>query len=162
MEKEEKKDNILSINEYKDKVHIILAHSYSVYLSFFLIGVFLDLIFNLKILNVTFVMPLGVILIVLASLLIFWAQKTSRNFKKETLTKETFSKGPYRFSRSPTHWGLFFLTLGFGLVINAVFIVIFSIFSFILTKLIYLKKEEKILEKKYGEPYREYKKSVRF
>jgi len=49
MEKEEQKNNILEINQHKNKVHIVLAHSYSVYLSLFLVGVFLDLVFNLKI-----------------------------------------------------------------------------------------------------------------
>jgi len=162
MEKEEQKNNILEINQHKNKVHIVLAHSYSVYLSLFLVGVFLDLVFNLKILNFTFVVPIGIALIFLASLLILWAQRTSRNLKKENLTKETFCKGPYSFTRSPTHWGLFFLTLGFGLIVNAIFIVISTIISFAITKFIYLKKEETILEKKYGAPYIEYKKSVKF
>ena len=162
MEKEDQKENILEINQHKNKVHIILAHSYSVFLSLFLVGVFLDLIFNLKILNFTFILPIGVAFIFLASLLILWAQKTSRNLKKENLTKETFFKGPYRFTRSPTHLGLFFLTLGFGLIVNGIFIVISTIISFAITKLVYLKKEETILEKKYGAPYLEYKKAVKF
>ena len=162
MEKEDQKENILEINQHKNKVHIILAHSYSVFLSLFLVGVFLDLIFNLKILNFTFILPIGIALIFLASLLILWAQKTSRNLKKENLTKETFFKGPYRFTRSPTHLGLFFLTLGFGLIVNGIFIVISTIISFAITKLVYLKKEETILEKKYGAPYLEYKKAVKF
>ena len=162
MEKEDQKENILEINQHKNKVHIILAHSYSVFLSLFLVGVFLDLIFNLKILNFSFILPIGVAFIFLASLLILWAQKTSRNLKKENLTKETFFKGPYRFTRSPTHLGLFFLTLGFGLIVNGIFIVISTIISFAITKLVYLKKEETILEKKYGAPYLEYKKAVKF
>ena len=90
-----------------------------------------------------------------------WSQKTSRKFSKENLCKESFSKGPYFITRCPTHWGLFLLTLGFGLIAHAVFIVIFSIISFVITKLVYLNHEERILEKKYGDPYREYKKSVR-
>ncbi len=152
----------MNVNPDKDKVHIVLAHSYSVYFLLFLAGVFLDLIFNLKIFNFPFMMPLGVVLILLATLLIFWAQRTSRNLNKETLTPETFMKGPYRYSRSPTHWGLFFLMLGFGLLNGAIFIVIFAFIAFFLTKLVYLKKEEAILLKKYGAPYSEYKQIVKF
>ena len=74
----------MNVNPDKDKVHIVLAHSYSVYFLLFLAGVFLDLIFNLKIFNFPFMMPLGVVLILLATLLIFWAQRTSRNLNKET------------------------------------------------------------------------------
>jgi len=106
--------------------------------------------------------PMGISLIFLASLFILWAQKTSRNLKKENLTKESFYKGPYCFTRSPTHLGLFLLMLGFGIMNSSTLIVIFSIFSFIITRLVYLQKEEKILEKKYGAPYIEYKKLVQF
>lgn len=162
MEKEEKKEDILNINQHKNKVHVVLAHSYFVYFLFFLVGVFLDLIFNIKILNSPVMVSIGVILILLATALIFWAQKNSRNLEKETLTKESFCNGPYCITRSPTHWGLFLLMLGFGITINAIFIIITTIISFVITRLIYLKKEEGILEKKYGIPYIEYKKLVRF
>jgi protein-S-isoprenylcysteine O-methyltransferase Ste14 len=156
MGKEEAKENILNINQ-----HVVLAYSYSVYFVLFLVGVFLDLIFNIKIFNFSLMVPVGIALILLATLLIFWAQRTSRNLEKETLTKESFCKGPYRFTRSPTHWGLFFLMLGFGIIINAIFIIISTFISFILTKFIFLKREETILEKKYGTPYLEYKQSVK-
>jgi protein-S-isoprenylcysteine O-methyltransferase Ste14 len=152
MENTDKKESVFEVDQYKDKVHWVLAYSYSVYFTLFLVGVFLDLIFNLKFLNFSPVTSIGVIFIVLATGLIFWAQRTSRNLKKETLTKETFCKGPYRFTRSPTHWGLFLLILGFGIIINAIFVVISAIISLILTKLIYLKKEETILEKKNCAP----------
>ena len=156
------KGDILGENQHKNKVHRILANSYSVSFLFFLAGVLLDLLFKLKFLNFSFMVPTGIVLIFLASLLILWAQKTSRNLKKENLSKESFNKGPYAFTRSPTHWGLFFLMFGFGIMNSAVFIVTLSIISFIFTKFIYLKKEEIILEKKYGAPYLEYKKLVRF
>lgn len=161
MDKNETEENIVKINEYKDKVHVVLAHSYAVYFSLFLAGVLFDLIFNLRILSFPLMTPAGIILILSATLLIFWAQKTSRNLKKETITKETFMKGPYRYSRGPTHWGLFFLMLGFGLLNGAIFIVIFTFISLLVTKFTYLRKEETILEKKYGAPYLEYKKEVK-
>lgn len=156
---EEKID--LNTKESKDGVHGILAHSYSAYFISFLVGVLLDLILKLKIFNFDLMEEVGIFMIILASLLIFWAQKTSRNLKIEDLKKENFSKGPYAFTRSPTHWGLFFLTLGFGIMTGAVFVVISTIVSHIISRFIYLKKEEMILEKKYGAPYLEYKKSVK-
>ena len=51
MEKGEQKEKILEISQDKEKVHIVLANSYSVFFLLFLVGVFLDLIFNIKILN---------------------------------------------------------------------------------------------------------------
>jgi protein-S-isoprenylcysteine O-methyltransferase Ste14 len=148
-------------NLYKDKVHWVLSYSYTFYLALFLVGIFLDSIFRWKIFSSPIFTIVGLFFLLLATLLIFWAQRTSRNLKKEILTKETFLKGPYAFSRNPTHWGLFLLTFGFGFTINAPFIMLASIVSFIVTKMVFLKKEEKILEQKYGEPYLEYKKSVK-
>ena len=145
----------------KYQIHKVLAHSYTFYFLSFLVSLFLDLFFPLRLFKHPLIAPIGSLIIVLATFLIFWAQKTSRNLKKDILVKEDFSRGPYSLSRTPTNWGLFFLTLGFGLLANAFFVVVFSIISFIIAKLVFLKKEEMILEKKYGEPYREYKKIVR-
>ena len=105
-------------NDIKNKiekmsVHGILAHSYSVYLFFFLISVCLDFVFPIKIFNNLLFVYFGFILLVLGTFLIFWAQKTSRNLQKANITKETFCGGPYRYTRIPTSFGLFFLVFGF-------------------------------------------------
>ena len=158
-----KKGSSVHAHKSKRTVHHVLAHSYSFYFLFFLLGVFLNLFFPIRIFNNSIMVPVGVLLLIMASLLILWAQKTSRDFRKEeNINKETFCRGPYCYTRSPTHWGLFLLMLGFGVVINAVFIILFTIISFIVTKLVFLKKEESILADKYGTPYLEYKKSVKF
>jgi len=163
MEKEDKTNTKIIPRE---RVHTVLAHSYVFYLFAFLAGLFLDFIFPTKFFKQPALLVLGGMLIIFATFLIFWAQKTSRDFKKEKkgnlLTKKIFCRGPYRFTRGPTHWGLLLLILGFGLFVNAFFIVIFVLVSFIVTKLVFLKKEEMILGEKYGDPYLEYKKLVRF
>ena len=157
-----KKGSSVHAHKSKRTVHHVLAHSYSFYFLFFLLGVFLNLFFPIRIFNNSIMVPVGVLLLIMASLLILWAQKTSRDFRKEeNINKETFCRGPYCYTRSPTHWGLFLLMLGFGVIINAVFIILFTIISFVITKLVFLKKEESILADKYGAPYLEYKKSVK-
>jgi len=149
-------------NPHKNKVHRILAYSYLFYFILFLFGLFLDFLFPLKVFDNYAIASIGILFLILGTFLILWAQKSSLNFKKENITKETFSHGPYRYTKSPTHFGLFLMMLGFGIMINALFIVIFSIISFFITKSIFLKKEEKILTQKYGTSYVEYKKSVKF
>ena len=149
-------------NPHKNVVHKILAHSYLFYFISFLLGLFLDFIFPLKIFEELTMASVGTTFLILGTFLILWAQKSSHNFKKESLNKETFCGGPYRYTRSPTHLGLFLLMLGFGIVANALFIIIFSIISFIVTKLIFIRKEEEVLTQKYGVPYIEYKKTVKF
>lgn len=149
-------------NHYRSKVHRILAHSYTMYFILFLIGVYLDFIFKIKIFTSSIMVPVGIIFLIFASFLIFWAQKTSRNLNLENLSKESFLKGPYRYTRSPTHWGLFFLVLGFGIIANAFFVIFATVISFIISKFVFLEKEEKILAEKYCTPYLEYKKMVKF
>ncbi|OGI95494.1 hypothetical protein A2917_02975 [Candidatus Nomurabacteria bacterium RIFCSPLOWO2_01_FULL_42_17] len=143
------------------RVHKILAHSYTMYFILFLIGVTLDFIFQIKIFTNPIFSVIGIIFLVFASFLILWAQKTSRNFNIENLSKETFCKGPYCYSRHPTHWGLFSLVLGFGIIANAFFVVLSTIISLFISKFFFLKKQDAVLAEKYGAPYLEYKKSVK-
>ena len=161
---EEKTEEFIHNKEIllKEKVHTVLAYSYLFYFIALLIALFLDFIFSFRIFDQTLILPVGILFLLFGSLLILWAQKTSRSLNKENVTKETFSHGPYYFTRTPTHWGLTFLMLGFGIIANAVFIVLFAIISFVISKFVFLKKEETILAQKYGVPYLEYKKSVRF
>lgn len=154
--KQEKKDTFK-----KSTVHGVLAHSYLFYFILFLLGLFLDFLFSLKIFENIAISSIGVILLILGTFLIFWAQRTSHKLEKENISKETFYQGPYCYTRTPTHLGLFLLMLGFGVVINSLFIIIFSVISFFITKFTFIKKEEKILAFKYGAPYLEYKKSVK-
>lgn len=148
--------------KHNNKVHHVLAHSYMIYFVAFLLGLLLEFIFPAKIFKQMAVAPLGVTLLFLGTLLIFWAQHTSRHFHKENLTKEAFCKGPYCYTRMPTQWGLFFLLLGFGLVINAMFVVIFTVLSFFISRFTLFSQQEKILAEKYGAPYLEYQKAVKF
>lgn len=148
-------------NPHKNKVHKVLAYSYSFYFISLLLAVSLDFAFPFKVLKNSIASPVGAVFLILGTILVLWAQRSSIKLQKEKISKEVFYRGPYRFTRSPTHFGLLFLILGFGIMDNALFIVIFSIISFIVTKLVFLKEEEKILAEKYGTPYLEYKKSVK-
>lgn len=162
METEVKTEEFNDKGIYKNKVHRVLAHSYLFFFLFFLIGLFLDFLFPLKIFDENNMMWFGILFLICGTGLIFWAQKSSLKLRKEDISKDTFYRGPYRYSRSPTHYGLFFLMLGFGFTANALFIVLFSAISFFITKFVFIKKQERILEEKYGTPYIEYKKLVKF
>ncbi len=162
MEISEKVEYFENKNPHKNKVHHVLAYSYIFCFILFLIGLLFDFIFPLKIFGKFNIMFLGALFLIFGTFLIFWAQISSHRLKKENINKETFCNGPYRFTRSPTNFGIFILTLGFGIIMNALFIVVSSVISFIVGKFIFIKKEEEILAQKYGAPYLEYKKSVKF
>ncbi len=158
----DKKENTQA-HHHKRTVHHVLVHSYSLYFLLFILGVFLDLVFPVKIFHNSAVTIIGLLLIILSPLLILWAQRTSRDLRNvENIKKEHFCRGPYCYTRNPTHLGLVILMLGFGIMANAFFIVLFTVIYTIFARFIFIKKEELILVNKYGAPYIEYRKSVRF
>lgn len=149
--------------EARHLVHHTLAHSYTVYFFVLLFGVALDMFFPFRIFPAWISGGVGIGLLVFASILIVWAQRSSLHLAKaEEVTAANFCKGPYCYTRTPTHWGLFLLVLGFSLMINAFFITLFTIISFVITKLVFIKDQEAILERRYGDAYKEYKNKVRF
>lgn len=146
----------------KAKLNKILSNSYLFYFLIFFVGVLFNLVFPMHLLKNSYIMPVGFVLIVLASFLIFWIKINPKKPNKEVVKKEDFMQGPYKYTSIPTHWGIFLLILGFGVMVNAGFIVILTTFSFLLTLPAFLKMQEMVLIEKYGDVYKEYKKTVRF
>jgi protein-S-isoprenylcysteine O-methyltransferase Ste14 len=141
--------------------HHVLAHSYSVFFFGLLVGLLLDIFLPFKIIPPYF-QYLGLIMILVGPLLIYWAQKTSGKIrlKKEALVAEDFKKGPYAVTRGPTHLGLALLTIGFGLLNNALFVVLLSIVVYFISKRVFLREQEKMLAQSYGEEYHKYQQEV--
>jgi len=153
-----------SPNSRYGMVHFILSHSYIMFLAAVVLGLICDVFLRIKIFNSHIYEYVGTIMIIAGSLLIYWAQSTSSATRKKTLTKAVeptdFEDGPYRYSRNPTHIGLTIMTLGLAFVLNSVSSMIFIIIASLVTKFIFLQKEEALLEQRYGKPYADYKKKV--
>ncbi|HAE36420.1 MAG: hypothetical protein UR85_C0002G0044 [Candidatus Nomurabacteria bacterium GW2011_GWF2_35_66] len=145
-------------------VHQLLFLSYSVFLFSVILGVIMDIIFPFRIFSNIIFQYIGILMIILGSVIAYWAQSTSGNYKEEKAklkNKTYFDRGPYKYLRSPTHFGLFIMTLGLALMINSLFSIIFTVLAQIITKIFFVRKQEKILEDKYGEVYVNYKKKVK-
>jgi protein-S-isoprenylcysteine O-methyltransferase Ste14 len=52
--------------------------------------------------------------------------------------------------------------LGFGIMNNALFVIVTTFISFFISKFVFIDRQERILADKYGAPYLEYKKAVKF
>jgi protein-S-isoprenylcysteine O-methyltransferase Ste14 len=151
-------------NPRVSKVHSVLAYSYLVFLFSVILGVIFDIFIKNKIFSDIIYQQIGFFMLVISSIIIYWAQSTSSNYAKninKDKTRSQFEYGPYRYLRSPTHFGLFIMTLGLSLIINSLFSVLFTLIAYIISKFFFLKKEEEILEDKYGEVYTEYKEKVK-
>lgn len=68
--------------------------------------------------------------------------------------------GPYRIVRNPMYLGGGMMLIGFGLFLQSISIVLFSFLWFLLAHLFVILVEEPGLEKRFGQSYVEYKRSV--
>lgn len=158
--------NVASTPDSGLTVHQILANSYLLYLLAVIFGFVIDVLFPVQI-PVKAFSPLGLILIILGTVVIVWAQRSSgkssaiRRSAKEDLGVHHFSTGPYYVTRIPTQYGLFFMTFGLGMIFYSLFMMIAVLVAFIIARYVFIPKEEAYLVKKYGQAYLDYKKTVR-
>lgn len=148
----------------KGMVHFVLLHSYLIFLLAVILGTFFDPLYTKRIFSTGVHQVAGFVMLIIGSILIYWAQTSSSNYKQKAVAqypKSFFELGPYKYLRSPTHFGLFILTLGFATIINSIFGILFVFIAYAITKFFFLKKEEKLLELKYGQAYKDYKKRVK-
>jgi protein-S-isoprenylcysteine O-methyltransferase Ste14 len=144
-------------------VHFVLSHSYTVFLLAIILGVFLDIVTGVTLQQQAYFQYIGLAMLLVGPMLIYWAQYTSSCSKdkmEQERTERDFEAGPYKYTRNPTHLGIAIMTLGLACVLNSFFSVIFILTASLVSKLIFLPKEEALLEQRYGEIYREYKRKV--
>jgi protein-S-isoprenylcysteine O-methyltransferase Ste14 len=69
--------------------------------------------------------------------------------------------GPYRFTRNPMYLGLALVQAGVGLIANALLPVVFLAPVLFVIRRYVIDREERYLERKFGESYLSYKRRVR-
>jgi protein-S-isoprenylcysteine O-methyltransferase Ste14 len=76
-------------------------------------------------------------------------------------TSSIITKGPYRYSRNPIYLGIAIAGSGIALAFNTGWMLL-SVLAFVLiaNKLV-IEREEKYLERKFGEPYLNYQRKAR-
>ena len=76
-------------------------------------------------------------------------------------TTRIVSRGVYRFSRNPMYLGFGLWTLGIALLVNSVWMLSAVPIGLVLTDRFVIAREERYLERKFGEEYLGYKRRVR-
>ncbi|MFA6355051.1 MAG: methyltransferase [Candidatus Paceibacterota bacterium] len=145
-------------------VHVLLSYSYVIFFLAVVFGVIFDIIFPIRILNGIIYEYIGIGFIIIGSILIYWAQATSRATSKTIPTERDinfFLQGPYKYTRNPTNLGLTLTVFGLGLLINSFFTVVFMLITYIISKVIFIKKQDTILGERYGNVFQDYRKKVR-
>lgn len=145
-------------------VHFLLAHTYSMFFLAIILGIIFDIVTGIRLLDDFAYSKFGIIFVFFGTGLAYWAQTSSSKASKiikEKNNSEGFAIGPYLYFRHPTYLGLFTMTLGLGLLTNSIFSILFVLIAHLLIKLVFIKKEEEILEQKYGEIYTNYKQKIK-
>jgi len=108
----------------------------------------------------------GVIVIIVAlfmdgmSLMQFFRNHTTINPLHPENTKKLVTTGTYQYTRNPMYLGLLFVLLGWAIVLGSLSpYLLLPIFIGLIT-IEQIIPEEKILEQKFTQEYRDYKKSV--
>ena len=151
----------------KQKDHAdIVAKPPVIYAVPFLIGILLNKFFSLKILSSvsTSLLILSWILVVLGFFLAGWTLLTflkGEDVRPEKPTTVIIANGPFRFSRNPIYLSFNITYIGFSLILNNLWLIIFLPFAFLVLRYGVVSKEEQYLERKFGKKYLVYKKRTR-
>ena len=76
-------------------------------------------------------------------------------------TEAFVASGIYRFTRNPMYLGMAICFVAAALWLNAAFVLIALVPALVIMEWGVIRREEKYLEAKFGEPYRAYKRAVR-
>jgi protein-S-isoprenylcysteine O-methyltransferase Ste14 len=132
---------------------------------FLLVSIVLDIIAPYKFLAEPMNRYIGVIFILIATFIIYWAEDLGSKFshlrkKGEITTMANLCMGPYCYSRNPKYVGLSLLLIGLGIILNSLFVILGSIISVLIINYLFLSKEEALMVDRHGEIYKESKKKV--
>lgn len=78
-----------------------------------------------------------------------------------TPTPEIIVAGPYRFTRNPMYLQMVLICIGFSIILASLWILVLAPVCAGLLYVFAIKPEEAYLERKFGEAYLQYKRSVR-
>lgn len=105
-------------------------------------------------------LALGLPLIATGIGICVWSILEARDMDIESPNR-LLTGGPYAYSRNPMYVGWELMTLGIGLAANSVWILALSLPAAAFIHLVDVPREERLLEKEFGEEYLEYRDCVR-
>ncbi len=136
-----------------------------IYVPFFAIGILLDYIFPVPLLpnRVQYLVGFAVIAVsgLIMPFVLLEFRKSRTNFDPRKVTTTIITTGPYRFSRNPSYLALTLIYIGVGIAADSIWILGLLIPALALMHYGVITREERYLEKKFGEEYLCYKRSVR-
>jgi protein-S-isoprenylcysteine O-methyltransferase Ste14 len=152
----------------KDKSHDkpgVIAPPPLIYAGIFLLGYLTHRTYPFPLLPVEVALFIGWLLIGLSGLLVtsgMWAMKRAgTHIDPYKPTTALVVNGPFRFTRNPLYLSLTLLYTGTALLLNLLWAVLFLPIALAIMQFGVITREERYLEKKFGQEYLRYKASVR-
>jgi protein-S-isoprenylcysteine O-methyltransferase Ste14 len=104
----------------------------------------------------------GVVAIVAGILLIVWAKRSIGRVLTNIgeMPQELVTSGPYQYLRHPVYLGLIFVLVGWWWIWAVVYSFYFGMFILALIWIQGYLEEKLVLEKKFGDKYREYRRQT--
>jgi len=136
-----------------------------VFLGGIIIGFIIDLIIPAPFVPEAYDLPAGLFVLALGIALMAWAVRTfnesGTNVDVRRPSTTIVSSGPYRYSRNPIYLAMGLIVLGASIWLNSLWILFSLVFIIPVIETGVIRREEKYLEKKFGQRYQEYKAKVR-
>lgn len=154
---------MMTINFFKSLLHNVGIVMFSLALAY--LGTVVDSLLGLPTLSSKIVATVGVLLLVLGFLLRLWAVVHFYNHNMRVISLEPqgslVTAGPYRYSRNPLYLGAnVFCFFGAALLLGSPTALIMIAVHLPFVNLM-IRREERQLEREFGERFRVYKKQVR-
>lgn len=107
----------------------------------------------------------GLALIVVSIVIALWARrqfiKGGTSIRPDAPSSAILSTGPFRFTRNPLYLSLAMLQVGIGLAAGLAWVVAMVVPAVLVIRFDVIAREERYLERKFGEEYLNYKARVR-
>ncbi len=136
-----------------------------IYIGALVLGLLLGLPFPAFFLSTWVGLPIGVLLAVLGTLVASSAFRALSRSGTPPDPSEPTSKivqdGPFRFSRNPIYLAFTLIYLGFAFAFGSLWALLLFVLVLAVMDRVQIPREEKYLEKKFGEEYFRYKTKVR-
>lgn len=148
-----------------DVANLGLVRPPLVYLVAIVLGLLLQLVWQVRLLPRVAGTPLGVLAVLTAIALFLFAVRTFRAagtpIPGNRPTTTIVRTGPYRFSRNPIYLAFSLLQLGIALWLGSLWLLVTLIAALALMSIVVIPREERYLESRFPSDYSSYKASVR-
>lgn len=128
-------------------------------------GLVLDWAFPAPFLPAPWTRPVGVPLVAAAFVLAGWANRAMHragtNVDPRKPATALVTDGPFRFTRNPIYLAMTLLCLGVAALADALWVLLLLLPALGVIRYGVIAREERYLERKFGQAYRDYRASVR-